>query len=178
MTKALKLRIELVPAPLWGINLRSNKTGLGKWRWTKLRRRALESCGGKCIICKSPIKPQGHEVWEYRDRPRVCIAKLVRVEIVCQACHHINHWGRTNQLIWLGVISDEGRLALRKHFRTVNRCLQKDFDRHEKRSFARWKVQSEKKWKVDWGDFQPAITEAKMARRAWAERQARRQGLL
>jgi hypothetical protein len=93
------------------------------------------------------------------------VAKLIRVELVCEKCHHIKHWGQA-----LGVISHNGLLALRKHFRTVNKCRQEDFDRHFERSQAIWRSRSAKMWRVDWGEFEPLIKEAQAEREAWAAR--------
>ena len=154
MPKSFKLRIELVPAPIWGINLRS-KSGLGKWRWTKFRRGLLATNGNACTICGSTRKPHAHEVWDYQDRPRKSIARLVRVEIICQKCHLINHWGRTGQLIALGIIDHDGHLRLRRHFRRVNRCKQRHFDEHIEMTFELWRRRSEKKWTIDWGSLAP-----------------------
>jgi hypothetical protein len=123
-----------------------------------------------CAICGGTERLHGHEVWKYRERPRPkqSIAKLVRVEMICQKCHNINHWGLTTILLAAGYIGNEGFLGLRKHFRTVNNCQQKDFDRHIEISFAVHRRRSSKKWRVDWGDFKPMLAIAKAAREAWA----------
>jgi hypothetical protein len=43
-----KLRVDMIPGPLWGMNLRSDAEGIGKHRWKKVRKQAIEACGGKC----------------------------------------------------------------------------------------------------------------------------------
>ena len=166
--RTFKLKFELVPRRLWKNNLRSEEA-LGKTRWNKLVRAIKEGGQTNCVICGATERLQGHEVWEYRDRPRVSIAKLLRVEIVCQKCHLLNHWGRTAQLIAEGKIERTGYLALRKHFRTVNNCGQEEFDRQREESLAIHQERSAKEWRVDWGKFKPALAEAKAAREEWAK---------
>jgi hypothetical protein len=165
----LKLRIELIPEPLWKQNLRLSD-GLGKWRWEKLRHQLIETNGARCTICGATERLAGHEVWEYREKKTVGTAVLLRVEIVCIDCHDIHHWGRTRKLFQAGDISGDRYCFLRKHFRKVNGCRQQVFDDHALRSDRIWSRQSKKRWKVDWGDFKPAVDEAKAAREAWAAR--------
>lgn len=71
-----KLRLELIPGPLWGRNLRSNVVGLGPGRWLKLSR-ATRAALGKCAICGGTERLHGHENWEYVERPRSGVATLV-----------------------------------------------------------------------------------------------------
>jgi hypothetical protein len=159
-----KLRVELVPEPIWQFNLRS-KEGLGKYRWDKYRRKLIAEGHNKCSICGSTEKLEGHEVWRYKSGSRGSIAKLVRVEIVCQKCHFIKRWGQAQR-----VASNAGLLALRRHFRKVNRCSQADFDRHLATSVATWKRRSANpNLEIDWGDFKPAVKEAAAARQKWSE---------
>jgi hypothetical protein len=95
---------------------------------------------------------------------------LLRVEIVCIDCRDIHHWGRTTKIFQAGGITGDRYGFLRKHFRKINGCHQQAFDDHFVRSLRIWSKRSKKKWRVDWGDFKPAIAEAKAAREAWAAR--------
>jgi hypothetical protein len=52
----------------------------------------------------------------------------------------------------------------------VNKCDRAAFERHVVRSFRIWRARSKKRWKIDWGDFQPMIVEAKMARDLYRRR--------
>jgi hypothetical protein len=165
----LKLRVELIPKPLWKRNLRASD-GLGKARWDKLRLKLIEANGAQCAICGGTKKLHGHEVWAYREKKTVGTALLLRVEIVCIDCHDIHHWGRTTKLFQSGVITGNRYGLLRKHFRKVNGCRQQVFDDHALRSARIWLKRSRKRWKIDWGDFKPALVEAKAARDAWAAR--------
>jgi ribosomal protein S27AE len=165
----LKLRIELVPEYLWGKNLRSNE-GLGKWRWDKLRREIIKKNNARCATCGSTKTLHGHEVWQYREKKTVGVATLLRVEISCINCHDIRHWGRTTELFKAGKISEDRFRFLIKHFCKVNRCSQKVFAEHGRRSARASLRRSKKKWRTDWGPFKPMVDEAKAAREAWAAR--------
>src|SRR6266436_5691074 len=52
VARKFALRIELVPEPLWGLNLRSNEVGLGPYRWLALSRTVRAELG-RCSICAS-----------------------------------------------------------------------------------------------------------------------------
>jgi len=165
----LKLRVELIPKPLWEQNLRV-RDGLGKARWDKLRRQLIEKHGARCAICGATEHLHGHEIWDYREKKTVGTVVLLRVEIVCGDCHDIHHWGRRTKLFEAGTITAERYNHLKKHFRKVNHCRQEVFDNHFRLSARVWMTRSKKRWKVDWGDFAPAVAEAKAARDAWAAR--------
>jgi hypothetical protein len=171
MSKPLKLRIELVPKPLFEHNLRG-PLGLGKARWDKLRHSLMEVQGRRCVVCSSDAKLHGHEVWKYTERPGISTALLLRVEIVCIDCHDIHHFARTTNLWRAGVITPERYNFLRRHFRKVNRCRQEQFDNHFLQSLRVWDRRSRRKWKVDWGPFQDQITAAGLAREKWAASRA------
>ena len=162
-TPPLKLKLEPMPKSLWGQNLR---VVLGKNRWDSLRQSVAQK---SCAICGGTGRRlEGHEVWEYRERPRVSIAKLVRVEIICDKCHFVIYWGNTTRLVAEGKISRPAYLALRRHFRTVNKCRQQDFDRHVFESFAILALRSLRNWRIDWGRYAPAVKKAEDAKAAWA----------
>jgi Zn ribbon nucleic-acid-binding protein len=171
MTTRFKLSFDLVPSSLWGRNLRSSVHGLGPHRWKALRKRLLKDAGGSCAICGSSDRLQGHEVWKYEQAKTGDKATLVRVEFICWSCHAIAHWGNTVRLIMRGAVSHETHMALRRHFRRVNRCRQIDFDRRTKRALSIYQRRSEIKWDIDWGPYQGAVADAKFARARWKERQ-------
>ena len=172
----LKLRVELVPKDLWGRNLRSTEA-FGKARWDKLRRQIVDAAGNQCAICKSTKRLHGHEVWKYEEQKRRATAVILAVEIVCIDCHDIHHWARTVKLVEAGIVGHHRFLALRKHFRKVNRCRQVDFDVHFQRSLRVWQKRSKRKWNVDWGCFEPHVVVAKAGREKWALSNARRSNL-
>jgi hypothetical protein len=172
MARRLKLRLELVPKPLYGRNLRSETEGIGRARWKRLRLQAIEACGGKCIICEGTDKLHGHEVWKYDEKKTVGTVTLLKVDAVCRTCHNISHWGNTSLMISAGLMKRETHLLFRRHFRRINRCRQAEFDRHILSSFAEWRRRSKKKWKVDWGPFAPLVAEAVASRARRRERNA------
>jgi hypothetical protein len=174
MHPSFKLQVDMVPGPLWGVNLRSNVEGIGPHRWNKVRQQAIIACGGKCTICGSGDKLHGHEVWKYEEKKTVGRATLLRVDVMCWTCHNITHWGNTVRLIAIGAISHEGHAVLRRHFRRINRCTQVDFERHALRRLTLWKRRSRLRWKVDWGPYAAAVAEAKRARAIWRDRQQAR----
>jgi len=59
-----KLRLELIPGPLWKLNLRSNVVGIGLDRWIKLSK-ATRAALAKCTICSGTGRLHGHENWKY-----------------------------------------------------------------------------------------------------------------
>lgn len=162
-TVDMKLRIEMVPEPLWGKNLRSDE-GLGRYRWDKLRKAIMAERGKSCIICGSDEQPHGHEVWEYQETKKTGIARLIGVEIVCRDCHAIHHWGQTTKLMEEGAITTEDLHDLVAHFCTVNKCKPRHFDRHEDEGFAIWERRSKLSWRVDWGAYSDAVHTAHTAR--------------
>lgn len=85
-----RLRLELIPEPLWGRNLRSNVVGLGPGRWLKLSR-ATRSALGKCSICGRKDRLHDHENWRYVERSRSGVATLVGVDAICTICHSVQH---------------------------------------------------------------------------------------
>lgn len=102
--------------------------------------------------------------WRYIEKPRSGVATLVGVDAICTICHSVQHWGRIQQLLIIGVMSPADERRLIRHFMRVNKCTRAAFERHVVRSFRIWRLRSKKKWKIDWGGFEPMITEAKAAR--------------
>jgi hypothetical protein len=166
MAARFPLRIELIPTDLWSRNLRSHKVGLGPYRWLKMSREVRAELG-RCSICGSKKKLHGHEVWKFTEKPRSGIATLIKVNTICTVCHSLQHWGRTSSLIMHGVMSVADGERLIRHFMKVNGCTKAAFKRHSDRASAVWRERSKKKWKVDWGEFKPAVDEAEAARKRW-----------
>ena len=158
-----KLRVEMVPEPLWQMNLRSSDA-LGRYRWDKLRKSMIVKRGPACAICGTTERPHGHEIWKYEDRRRISIARLVGIEIICGDCHAVHHWGLTTRLTLLGIMTREEFKRLVRHVCKVNRCKARAFKRHADEAYAIWEERSDRKWRIDWGDFREAIRDAKAAR--------------
>jgi hypothetical protein len=160
-----RLQFALVPQPLHFLNLRAPDR-MGKQRWSTFRRNLIKAGQNHCAVCGRGEKLFAHEVWEYIDRG--CVAKLLRIDLVCQKCHDVMHWGSTTRLAAEGKFKPGSIAALKKHFRTVNKCRQADFDRSLARHEAIWRKRSLKKWRVDWGQFESEINKAETGRQAWA----------
>ena len=161
--KRWKLRIDMVPEPLWRMNLRSNG-GLGKHRWKNFRAEIIAKRGLKCAICKSLDRPHGHEIWKYEERQRTGTARLIGIEIICGDCHAVHHWGRTNRTL-LGTPGGSQELKrLIRHACKLNRSTEEDFDLHAQSTMFLWRRRSGLRWKIDWGQYREAVLEAKAAR--------------
>jgi hypothetical protein len=158
----------LVPKPLFERTLRES---LGKARWDKLRHNLVERNGAHCEICGNEDRLHGHEVWEYRDKSGTAL--LLKVQIICIDCHDIRHFARTTKLFHAGIISVGRYGTLRKHFRKVNGCRQREFDEHFLRALRIWARRSKKRWQIDWGEFRGQVEIAKAARTKWAQSHAR-----
>ena len=161
----LKLQFALVPQTLHFENLRAPDR-MGKQRWGTLRRKLIKAGQNRCVICGNPEKLHAHEVWKYIDRE--CVAKLLRIDMVCDKCHNVMHWGSTTRLVAEEKFKPGSIAALKKHFRTVNKCRQVDFDRCLARHEAAHQKRSLKKWRVDWGQFEAEIVKAETGRQTWA----------
>jgi hypothetical protein len=152
---------------------RTLRDALGKWRWDKLRNKLKEATGAHCAICGSTERLHGHEVWAYREKNGIATAMLLKVQIICIDCHDIRHFARTTKLFQAGIIGPKRYGALRKHFRKVNGCRQRQFDNHFVRSLRTWAARSKKQWEIDWGDFREQVEMAKAARAKWAQAHGR-----
>lgn len=91
---APRLRIELVPRPLWKRNLRGGPLTHTEWR--RLRRWALDEAGNACQACGHYVEGGRnlvcHELWSYDDA--TLIQTLTGVEIHCRDCDAVTHIGR------------------------------------------------------------------------------------
>jgi hypothetical protein len=138
----------------WSISVAENEPGgpCGAWQMFGLREQK---------------KLHGHEVWKFTEKPRSGIATLIKVNTICTVCHSLQHWGRTSFLIMAGVMSVADGERLIRHFMKVNGCTKAAFKRHSDRASAVWRARSKKKWKIDWGEFKPAVDEAEASRKRW-----------
>jgi len=116
--KGLRLEIESIPQTSWGLSL-SNL--LDKKDWDKIRRKAYKEAGYACVICgKGDIKLQAHEAWKFDDSKKT--QTLVRLEVLCNKCHQVKHFGRSSQVYREKYIEE-----LINHWCKVNRKSKQDF---------------------------------------------------
>jgi hypothetical protein len=118
----LRLKIELIPRPLWGKNMRAEQF-MGLTQWRKLRAKLVADSKPGCAICGNREGSlQGHEEWDYVESKGSGIARLKSINLVCQDCHSIHHIGRTQKLLISGVITQATWDRLIEHFLRVNTC--------------------------------------------------------
>jgi hypothetical protein len=85
-----KLKLELVPEPLWGIS--ACKLVRPSSLWRAIRGDVLERAGHRCQACREITPPlYCHEQWRYEDGKGKAI--LTGFRIVCQKCNRAVHTG-------------------------------------------------------------------------------------
>lgn len=136
-----ELRLELVPKPLWGTNLRS----LLPKEWPLISRTQRRRAEGRCEICLRPTPFQHldcHEKWEYNDAARTQI--LVGLEAICKMCHDAKHYGHT-----MKVHSTEYCAKVLQHIATVNGWNEALVEGHIQSAVSKWRHRSKYFWKQD-----------------------------
>ncbi len=143
----LRLKIELVPGPLWRRNLR---TILSRKEWEALRPRVIAAAGFRCEICGAGPPLLCHEVWEYDDQRS--IQRLRRLQAVCRLCSLVQHIGQAGVVVAAGRVK---RRELVSRFMNVNGVSRSVFKEHEERAFERWYERSASEWTQDLGAYGP-----------------------
>jgi hypothetical protein len=154
--RELRLRIELVPPPLWGKNLRSYLTDS---RWANLREAVWQIGDFTCKICgqkanrEAGLGVNAHEDWRYNDDDTPAVASLTRLDCICTLCHHVHHIGQVRNMI----ASDEAQPALLErvieHFCRLNGCGPTVFEEEERRAMEVWRARANKDYRLQWGRF-------------------------
>jgi hypothetical protein len=149
----VKVRIEPIPAPLWGQSLSQL---LPKSRWRKLRGRALAE-GLVCARCgKMEAESKRlnlHEVWRYDTDRSPAVARLTGLELLCKNCHGCEHFGRLASMAEAGHLAPEIIAKVIDHFCRENGLTRADFRRHHAETMAVWDKHNERDWAIDWGEF-------------------------
>lgn len=89
-----KLRFEVLPPELHGINIRSE---LGQQEWDIIRKKVYKKYNHTCCICnKRNMKCNAHEVWKLSISLKTLTGKQILMNIVnlCDECHDVIHIGR------------------------------------------------------------------------------------
>ena len=136
-----QLTVELVPRTCWYSNLRSE---LPKRDWDILRKAAYAEADYHCVLCggvgpKYPV--EAHERWEYDDDRHV--QTLVGIMAICQSCHQVKHFGRTQV-----TTPDHGKAAL-AHLADVNGWSLAEATEYVAASFDTWSERSQYEWELD-----------------------------
>ena len=149
ISKELKLTIELVPETSWGNNIRKC---VSQSNWDKIRKAAYAKYKYKCGICEAPGRLSCHEIWDYDDELHV--QNLNGFIALCTMCHNIKHIGLS------GILAQEGKLDFDKlieHFKIVNGCNLKTYEKHYDDAFKKWNERSKHEWHINLGEFKDII---------------------
>lgn len=133
----MKLEIELVPEPLWGVSA-YRQLGRGA-KWRAIRRDVLRAAGECCSVCgASASRLTCHEQWHYDDPKGV--ATLTSFTIHCDPCDAATHLGRSNQL-------GHGQVAI-EQFCRVNGCMPADAHKNLADAMAIWRKRNSIAWAI------------------------------
>ena len=154
--RELRLRIELVPPPLWGKNLRSYLTDS---RWANLREAVWQIGDFTCEICgqkanrEAGLGVNAHEDWRYDDDNIPATASLVRLGCICTLCHHVHHIGQVRNMIANGEAQPALLERVIEHFCRLNGCSTAVFEDEERRAMKIWRSRADKDYALRWGRF-------------------------
>jgi hypothetical protein len=147
----IRLAISMVPAALWGKNLRKYLT---RAEWDKLRAIQFEQAPN-CEFCGSAANGatrQAHEEWVYDAKAGV--ACLVGLRTICRMCHFVEHRGLVNVMVAKGRFTPEIYGEIERHFCAVNACGPQEYRRHYKQAQQRYnRLMRVAAWTVDFGTY-------------------------
>jgi hypothetical protein len=132
----MKIEIELIPAPNWGL---SGANILSKYDWSRVRKAVINRAKNECEICGISGILECHEVFTYDDIN--CVQKLTKIRALCKLCHSAKHPNRIKDAEYKAKVS--------KHFQAINKIdtqQNKDYSLMVNRL---WKERSQKDWIVD-----------------------------
>lgn len=146
-----KLSISMVPAALWGENLRRHLTQ-GEWN----RLRAVQfGQAPTCEFCHSaPVGAarHAHEEWVYDAK--AATARLTRLRTTCRMCHFVEHRGFVKAMVASGRFTPAIFDEIERHFCAVNRCDPQAYVRHCAQAKRRYeKLMQVPAWTVDFGPY-------------------------
>jgi len=119
----LKLSIEPIPISTWGKSLANR---LPKKEWDDMRTQAYREADYKCQVCGDINGTlNAHEQWAFNEK--LGIQKLVGIEVCCETCHNVHHFGRSKAVFPKHYIE-----KLITHWCTVNGLTRNDFIVHER----------------------------------------------
>ena len=122
----LKLAIEPVPVSTWGKSLANL---LPKKEWDKIRHESYKEANYECEVCgEVNLTLHCHEKWIWNNRSR--IQRLVGIEVCCELCHSVHHFGRSQE-----VRSKQYVERLVAHWCKINEKTKRDFKLHQLQIF-------------------------------------------
>jgi hypothetical protein len=151
----LKLRVDMIPKPLHGQNLRKL---LGSSRWSSLRQSILADRDHACEVCGdrpgSTSDLHAHEVWEYDLDKKPAVVTLSRIGLLCPLCHSVEHLMNSIARISEGSLPETYLDTMRTHFCKVNGVGKSMWDFHAAAAMETWKARSRhKNWAFDLGQY-------------------------
>lgn len=149
------LRMQMVPAPLWGRNLRAILPQNTVWR--ELRAVLLAASEMTCATCGKKVTEgkalKAHEEWVYFERVDPAVAWLRRVSLLCFHCHAVEHPGALHAMIVEGSVTDRARTDTIAHFCAVNGVPRRRWHMRLATATNAFRRRSEREWYVDYGPF-------------------------
>lgn len=142
-----KLEINLVPADLHFVNLRSYYS---KPEWDIIRKKVYDRAHHRCEICGGVGKThrvEAHEEWSYDPKTR--LATLERLTALCPSCHEVKHFG-------FAVVSGHEDRAL-AHLCKINNLSIEEGEEQVQAAFVKWDERNETHWQ---GIAIPSFAEA------------------
>ena len=133
ITHFSKIQFELVPEPLFGINIRSSQY---KKFWDEISTKVRSRC--QCATCYQKFEMadlDAHEVWEYDDYNN--IQKLSDIIPVCKKCHATIHIGRADK---------ETFEIAKTNYCELNNCSETEFNERLERAINTWEERSNEEW--------------------------------
>lgn len=156
----LKLEIQLVPRPLFGVNLRKM---LSRRAWSAFREEQLKDHPGHCDVCGVVTeKLHLHEEWEYDTSRALGRARLKGLQSVCFYCHGCEHYGWLRNFARNEATKEDVLELAAAHFCRVNSVDHSVFDQHVEHADHEWARRSKMMWQVDWGDYQDMLPKARL----------------
>jgi hypothetical protein len=152
--KPLKLAIELIPRPLYGVSLYKLAPTSA---WRKFRAELMVEHGLVCNICAEATQKsaelQAHEIWKYEELTDRNVARLTDVRLICKPCHAVEHFGNALMRVREGALSRGYIPILIAHFCKVNGADEAAFQAHLDEAELIWRRRSLLKWEVNFGRF-------------------------
>lgn len=139
-----KLTIEMIPATMFGMNLRAI---LPKSAWDSLRKDCYAAAGHRCEVCNQTGfrgRVECHERWEFDDKHHV--QRLVGLICLCPTCHRAKHIGRT-----LTMGDEKAFEAVCWKLMQVNGWTPAQLDSYIEESFKLFNQRSRVAWRLDIG---------------------------
>lgn len=131
----LKLPMEPKPISTWGVTLANR---MPRQEWDDLRSKVYRSANYQCEVCgENNSTLHCHEVWDFDDRKS--IQRLAGLQCLCQTCHDVKHFGRSQEVYKGPYIAE-----LIRHWCRVNDKTRADFNLHQQQVFTLNKKRADK----------------------------------